>query len=394
MLELETALEFDPAHSEEFFASLPARSAVFLIEPHAELTNAQPYLLRTADLRRRLTRLLGVPDPSTKRLNLREFAGSIRYRVTGSKLEQSLVLWQHLRVLHPQRYRERMRLRPPALLKVNLRNSYPRCYVTRRILSDGGFYFGPFAGRRSADAFAERLLDLFKVRRCQIKIRRDPTFPGCIYSEMKMCLAPCFAGCTKPEYDVEVGRVVSFLASSGVSLAAELETEREAASHATDFERAAAIHRRIEKVSEVLRGLPEPARRIEELDAVILERAAEENAVAVFLARAGILAEPFLLRFDELACEPRSLEAILKEKLEPQALAGELGGERGLEEAQQTVDRTTREDHLSLLARWYYAKPRTGEIFFPAPDSRDWPYRRIIRACSRVLRAEKNPEQP
>jgi excinuclease ABC subunit C len=394
MLALETALEFDPAHPEEFFASLPARSAVFLIEHRAELTNAQPYLLRTADLRRRLTRLLGVPDPSTKRLNLREFAARVRYRVTGSKLEQALVLWQHLRVLHPERYRERMRLRPPALLKVNLRNSYPRCYVTRRVLSDGGFYFGPFAGRRSADAFAERFLDLFKVRRCQIKIRRDPSFPGCIYSEMKMCLAPCFAGCTKPEYDVEVGRVVSFLASSGVSLAAELETEREAASHATDFERAAAIHRRIEKVSEVLRGLPEPARRIEELDAVILERAAEENAVAVFLVRAGILAEPFLLRFDELASEPRSLEAILKEKLEPPTLVGKIGGDQALEEMTQPADRATREDHLSLLARWYYAKPRTGEIFFPAPDSRDWPYRRIIRACSRVLRAEKSPEQP
>ena len=44
------------------------------------------------------------------------------------------------------------------------------------------------------------LLDLFRIRRCQIKIRRDPDFPGCIYSEMKMCLAPCFAGCTEEEY--------------------------------------------------------------------------------------------------------------------------------------------------------------------------------------------------
>src|SRR5207249_5718664 len=64
--------------------------------------------------------------------------------------------------------------------------------LTRRIPVDesgapaGGAYYGPFASRRSAQAFAERILDLFKVRRCQIKIRRDPTFPGCLYSEMKM----------------------------------------------------------------------------------------------------------------------------------------------------------------------------------------------------------------
>jgi excinuclease ABC subunit C len=384
MLELDCALEFDATREAEFFAALPAQSGVFLIEARAELVGAQPYLLRTADLCRRLTRLLGPPDPATKRLNLRDFAGRVRWRVTGSKFEQALVLWQQMRALHPQKYRARMRLRPAALLKVNLRNQYPRCYVTRRILADGGFYFGPFAGRRSADAFAERFLDLFKARRCQIKIRRDPSFPGCIYSEMKMCLAPCFAGCSKEEYDVEVGRVVNFLATGGASLVGELEREREAASEATDFERAAAVHRKIDKVSEVLRGLPEPARRIEELHAVILERAAEGNSIAVFAVRGGIIAEPFLLRFDELASQPRSLDAILKEHLEPQMNTD--ADESG--RAAPRPERAVIEDHLALLARWYYAKPHSGEIFFPTstdPARDGWPYRRIIRACSRIL---------
>ena len=49
-----------------------------------------------------------------------------------------------------------------------------------------------------------------------------------------------------------------------------------------------------------------------------------------------------------------------------------------------------RSDHLSLLARWFYGKPRIGEIFFPekgpsARSGKGWPYRRILRACSRLL---------
>ena len=215
----------------------------------------------------------------------------------------------------PRSYRERARLRPPAVLKVSLANAYPRCYATRRI-SANGFYFGPFASRRAADTFASGFLDLFKIRRCQIKIRRDPSFPGCIYSEMKMCLAPCFAGCSKEEYDAEVGRVVAFLATGGASLTAELEREREAASEALDFERAAAVHRRIEKAAEALRGLPDLARRLEDLNAVVLQRAAEENTVAVFVVRAGRIEEPRMLRFAELASEPRSVEQILREWLE------------------------------------------------------------------------------
>jgi excinuclease ABC subunit C len=397
MQELDSTIEFDPAHDEEFSASVPAKPAVFAIEPRAELVDAKPYLLRTANLRQRLARLLGPHDPSSKRLNLREFAGSVRYRVVGSPFELSFLHWQHARRLWPASYRERARIRPPAVLKVSLKNAYPRCYATRRI-STNGFYFGPFASRREADTFASGFLDLFKIRRCQIKIRRDPDFPGCIYSEMKMCFAPCFAGCTQEEYDAEVGRVVTFLSTRGGSLTAELEREREAASEALDFERAAAVHRRIEKAAEALRGLPDLTRRIEDLNAVVLQRAAEENTVAVFVVRAGRIEEPRLLRFAELAGEPRSVEQILREWLEGTVESASLPAKAY---ASQQQSHRELEDQLSLLTRWFHKKPRAGEIFFREATARssaaapqdeasarrnsEWPYRRILRACSRLL---------
>jgi len=384
MLELDCGEAFDPLREEEFFAAVPARAGVLLVEMND--AGAQPHLVRTADLRRAAERLLRPPDPGSKRLNLREVAAGIRYRVTGSKFEQTLALYQHAKKNFPARYRDLLRLRPPAVLKVNLRNEYPRCYVTRRIRADAGFYFGPFPSRRAAEAFAEGFLDLFKIRRCQIKIRRDPNFPGCIYSEMKMCLAPCFAGCTKDEYDVEVGRVLDTLATTGEALTTKLQQEREAASEALDFERAAALHKRLEKASAALRGLPELARRIQDLDAVILERAAEEKTVTVFPVRAGLLAEPIFLRFGEISSQPRSVEAILRQELDaPKELAAN-AAERtdanpraryGLREAAPELA-----EHLLLVARWFYSKPREGEILF---RDGDWPYRRILRACGRLL---------
>ena len=371
MLELDSGLEFEAGQAEEdFLATLPTRPAVGLIELREE--NAEPLLIRTQNLQRRLQRLLGPPDPTSKRLNLRGAARGIRYRLTGSPFEQTLTYYRHAKQLFPKRYRDLMRLRPPAVLKVNLQNAYPRCYMTRKIQLDqdgaptGGSYYGPFASRRAAEAFAERVLDFFKVRRCQIKIRRDPTFPGCIYSEMKMCLAPCFAGCTKEEYDVEVQRLVQFLETSGGSYRAAVESEREKASEQLDFERAAALHKKVEKLDEVLRGQPEITRRIQDLDAVILQRAAEEQTIGVFGVHGGKLAEPFFLSFAEIASQPRSAEQILRDYLESQAshADGDLA------------------EHLWLAARWYYSNPRDGEIFF---REKDWPYRRILRACSRLL---------
>jgi excinuclease ABC subunit C len=389
MLELDCGQAFDPfdpAREEEFFATVPARAGVLLVEMRA--AGAEPYLLKTADLRRAAERLLRAPEEASKRLNLRAVAAGIRYRATGSKFEQTLAFYEHAKKNFPGRYRALLRLRGPAVLKVNLRNPYPRCYATRRIRADEGFYFGPFISRRSADAFAEGFLDLFKIRRCQIKIRRDPTFPGCIYSEMKMCLSPCFAGCTKEEYDAEVGRVLEALASTGEALTTALEREREAASEALDFERAATLHKRLDKVSTALRGLPELARRVQDLDAVILERAAEEKTIALFPLRGGMLDEPLFLRFGEISSQPRSVESMIREKLEASASAlaeksAEAGPQSnwreryGLREAPAELG-----EHLSLVARWFYSKPREGEILFREGE---WPYRRILRACARLL---------
>ena len=380
MLDLDSGLEFDGARTvEDFLPALPARPAVCLIEPRQK--RAEPFLIRTQNLQRRLERLLGPPDPASKRLNLRDFASRIRYRLTGSRFEQTLVFYRHAKALFPKRYKNLMRLRPPTVLKVNLPNAYPRCYVTRKILLDaagrpaGGSYYGPFRSRRAAEEFAERVLDFFKVRRCQIKIRRDPTFPGCMYSEMKMCLAPCFAGCTKEEYDVEVSRLVQFLETSGGSLRIAFEGEREKASEQLDFERAASLHKKVEKLDEVLRARPEITRRIQDLHAVILERTAEEQTIGVFAVRGGRLAEPFFLRFAEIASQPRSAEQIFRDYLESASTAtnGDLG------------------EDLSLVSRWFYSKPREGEIFFRETD---WPYRRILRACSRLLAPAEPAKNP
>ena len=65
---------------------------------------------------------------------------------------------------------------------------------------------------------------------------------------MKMCLAPCFKGCTDEEYAAEVVRVQEFFDTSGQSLRRELEQAREKASADLEFETAAALHAKIEKL--------------------------------------------------------------------------------------------------------------------------------------------------
>src|SRR2546430_11734625 len=55
--------------------------------------------------------------------------------------------------------------------------------------------------------------------------------------------------------------LAQFLETSGGSLRIAYEEDREKASEQLDFERAAALHKKVEKLDEVLRGQPEIDRK-------------------------------------------------------------------------------------------------------------------------------------
>jgi excinuclease ABC subunit C len=414
------SIPFDPDHVEQTLTTLPETPAVFALR--GERPHSEPYLAKAANLRKRLERLLSPASPDSKRLNLRESTRSVEYTLTGSDFENRLLLYQAMREHFPHSYRRRMKLVSAALVKVGWENEYPRAYFTRRLGkipaargNDAGapkvnIYYGPFASKSAANKFLNDALDLFKSRRCTFNIHPDPSFPGCMYSEMKMCLAPCFAGCTDEEYLLEVTRVQNYLDTRGGSFIMQLEGERDAASAQLQFEQASTLHGRIEKVKAPWTGVPEIVGRIEQLRAVVVQRSSVENHVALFDFRDGLvygpvqfsvqgmqhanpasgstslfahphLAAPLPLEKSEGASaaksKPQTLEARVAEVLASIQLRKPQRGEIA--------------DHLALLKRWYYRSSKKGEIFIT--HSSELPLRRIVRGISRVFRGETEEDR-
>ena len=100
---------------------------------------------------------------------------------------------------------ERMHLGAPSFVRFLGGNPYPRLTVTNRPSQrEADWAYGPFASRAAAERFADEALKLFLLRRCTDDLHPDPSHPGCVYSEMKMCLAPCYKGCTDERYAEEV----------------------------------------------------------------------------------------------------------------------------------------------------------------------------------------------
>ena len=375
---LPQSIEFTPARDAELFNAVPASSAVFLLRGDQ---GSEPYVSKTSNLRRRLQRLLGASEG--RKLNLRDRVRRVEWAPTGSDLEASFLLYKVLRREFPGTYEKRLRLRFAPLVKLILNNAYPRATITTRIsgLKSNSEYYGPFASRVAAEKFANDSLDLFKMRRCVEDLHPDPAFPGCIYSEMKMCLAPCFKGCTDEEYATEVERVQQYFESQGKSLVREIEHMRDEASANLDFEGAAALHTRLEKVKAARSQLSEIVRRLDELNGVMIQPSAEPESVALFKIEAGMICEPVSLNVgaqaeaEHLRAKPLSMETRIVEAL---ALVAPCKPHSALEWM----------EHLAMLKRWYYRTSKTGELFL-SDNVGELPMRRVVRGVSRVFKGEK-----
>jgi excinuclease UvrABC nuclease subunit len=258
-----------------------------------------------------------------------------------------------------------------------MENQYPRASVTTRLgrLHGRNLYYGPFASRTAAEKFCNDSLDFFKMRRCVEDLHPDPAFPGCIYSEMKMCLAPCFKGCTDEEYSAEVGRVQAYFESGGQSLVKEISGLRDRASSDLDFEGAAAQHARLEKLKPVLGQLSGIVRRMDRLAGIMVQCSAESGAVNFFRIERGCISGPgvFPIQSPEHT-RSQSMEARVQEALAALTPA-------------ETKSALENMEHLALLKRWYYRGSRMGEIFF-ADEKGQLPLRRLVRGISRVYRGE------
>jgi excinuclease ABC subunit C len=374
-------LEFAPERDTEIFAGVPAAPAAFLLR--GADAQAEPYVSKTANLRRRLQRLLGAVEERTKKLNLRDRVRSIEYSPTGSDFESGFLLYQVLRETFPKTYGNRMRFRFAPLVKLHLENEYPRASITTRLgrLKGRALYYGPFQSRTAAEKFVNDSLDFYKMRRCVDDLHPDPKFPGCIYSEMKMCLAPCFKGCTDEEYSAEVNRVQAYFDSGGESLAREFSAERDTASANLAFEDAASIHVRLEKLKPVVSQFPEIVRRLDRFSALIIQPSHLAESVNFFRVDGGAISGP--------AAFP--IQAA--EHTKSQSMESRVQG--ALDSFPPAKARPALEimEHLALVKRWYYRGRRIGEIFL-VDDKGIFPMRRIVRGIGRVLRGEGPEADP
>jgi len=173
-----------------------------------------------------------------------------------------------------------------------------------------------------------------------------------------------------------VFRLDEFLATNGKSVTAALTTARERASRELDFELAAQLHKRLDKIGAAIASRDSVIAPLDKFNGIALTRGIAEQECRLWPMLGGYWQNPLVLQFSTMEPGARSLDQELREKV-GLALTSSL--------AAATPKGQPRIEHLAVFSRWYYSSWRDGH-WFPFSKIEDLNYRRLVREISNLSR--------
>ena len=245
------------------------------------------YVGKASVLRNRLRSYFGAPSAQASKT--RRMMGHVRdfeYIVTDTEAE-ALILENTLIKRYRPRYNARLKDdKTYPYLKIDLAEEFPKVYITRKVIQDGGRYFGPFATAGTVRRTMDLVKRLFPYRSCTKTITGTDPRP-CLEYFINRCVAPCTGYAGADEYAKVIQQVILFMEGDTETVTEDLKNNMQRAAEKLEFERAAVLRDRIrgvEKVAEEQR-IKVDANPISDMDLLAVAQGSNESWVEVFFIR-------------------------------------------------------------------------------------------------------------
>ncbi len=233
---------------EEKLSSLPTRPGIYQFKDEK---NNVIYVGKAKNLRNRVRSYFRDKVDSPKTAALVRKIADLEIIVTENEIE-ALVLENNLIKQFSPRYNVLLKdgKSYPYIRVTN--EPYPQVFATRDVIRDGSKYFGPFTDVKSMRQSLRMINKIFKIRSCKYyiddKVIKAGKIKICLDYHIKKCDGPCEGLVSQEEYGRMVHHVVQVLKGKTDELIIELEKEMQNASENLEFEKAAEIRDKIEKL--------------------------------------------------------------------------------------------------------------------------------------------------
>lgn len=189
-------------------------------------------------------------NEKTKRMVLNVF--SFDYILTDTEIE-ALSLENGLIKQYAPRYNIKLKdSKTYPYIKLTINDAFPKLSVTRKRLSDGARYFGPYSSTAAVYSILGTVQKTFGIASCNREFPRDiGKERPCLNKHIGFCSAPCTGEISSDEYRAIFKEVVPFLRGSFRECEKSLRERMEYASDNLMFEAAAKYRDRIEALSKL-----------------------------------------------------------------------------------------------------------------------------------------------
>jgi excinuclease ABC subunit C len=174
-------------------------------------------------------------------------------------------------------------------IKVTINEPFPRVYVTRRLIDDGGRYFGPYTDVGAMRRALNVVKRIFTVRSCNYDMPREMPERACLDYHIGRCKAPCILLQSQIEYREMIDEVVLYLEGRTAEVVRRVRQRMDEAAQNMDFERAGELRDALRHLTK----LEEPTVVVEveggDRDVLGYARDGEDAVVTMLRIRAGKL---------------------------------------------------------------------------------------------------------
>ncbi len=272
-------------HISDVLNSLPTKPGVYL---HKDAEGNVLYVGKAINLRNRVRSYFHSNVDSIKTLRLRHQIADIEVIVTDSELE-ALLLEMNLIKQHQPRFNVRLKddKRYP-YIKVHWADPFPKVTVTRRMVRDGGRYFGPYTSVWAVQQTLDLLRKVFPYLTCDRLITGHDE-RACLYYDIKLCNAPCIGAVDQEQYRATIKQLMDFLDGKSDHIVRGIERRMAAAAENLDFERAADLRDQLKAIERITARQKVIGPDDADQDVIAFARADGDACVQVFFVRHGKL---------------------------------------------------------------------------------------------------------
>lgn len=263
---------------------LPDKPGVYL---HKDKSGKVIYVGKAVSLKNRVRQYFQTPKRQDAKVramvsHIEEF----EYIITDTEME-ALILENNLIKKYMPQYNVLLRDdKTYPYIKVTMGEAYPRILKTRRVLSDGSKYFGPYTDVGAVNQMIDLLNDVFVLKRCSAQNFANG-FQPCLNYHIHRCRGICTGGISSEEYRKEIQKAIDYLNGKNKGLMEELERRMTEASANLQFEQAAQYRDQIAAVKAVSEKQKVVLSTTGDLDVVLLSRGQVGVHVIVFFVRQG-----------------------------------------------------------------------------------------------------------